>query len=154
MILIVGATGMVGGEICRLLAAAHKPLRALVRASSDPSKVEALKALGASIFTGDLRDRASLDAACRGVATVVSTASAMPFAYVPGDNTPHTTDRDGYLSLVDAARDAGVQHFVYVSVPVAPMSSPLLDAKRAVEARLRASGLPYTILQPTFFTEV
>jgi len=154
MDIVVGATGMVGSEVCRLLAASGARVRALVRASSDAGKVENLRRLGAEIVTGDLRDRRSLEAACRGVTTVVSTASAMLFSYVPGENTPHTTDRDGVLSLVSAARDAGVQQFVYVSVPLAPMSSTLLDAKRAVEARLRASGLAYTILQPTFFTEV
>jgi uncharacterized protein YbjT (DUF2867 family) len=46
MNLVVGATGMLGGEICRRLAARGKPVRALVRATSDPAKVEALQALG------------------------------------------------------------------------------------------------------------
>jgi NADH dehydrogenase len=46
MILVVGATGMVGGEVCRLLAAEGKEVRALVRASSNPEKVARLKALG------------------------------------------------------------------------------------------------------------
>ena len=45
MNLVVGATGMVGTEICRLLAAAGKPVRALVRGGSDPGKVEKLKNL-------------------------------------------------------------------------------------------------------------
>src|SRR5690242_11864098 len=98
MILVVGATGMVGGEICRLLAESNRPFRALVRASSAPSKIEALARLGAEIVRGDLRDPASLAAACRGAARVIGTASAMPFAYVPGENTPHTTDRDGSLN--------------------------------------------------------
>ena len=154
MNLVVGATGMVGTEICRLIATSGRPVKALVRASSDAAKVENLKRLGATIVQGDLRDRISLKAACDGVKAVISTASAMPFAYVPGENTPQRTDQDGCLSLIDAAREAGVQHFVYTSFPPMAASFPLQDAKRAVEARLRDSGLMHTILRPTYFTEV
>lgn len=154
MTLVVGATGMVGTEICRLLAASGKPVTGLVRASSNPAKVETLQSCGVGIVQGDLRDRASLDAACRGVTHIISTASSMPFGYAPGENTPQLTDKDGCLRLIDAARDAGVRQFVYTSFPPMAVSFPLQDAKRAVEARLRDSGLAYTILRPTYFTEV
>ncbi|MBK9170685.1 MAG: NmrA family NAD(P)-binding protein [Bryobacterales bacterium] len=46
MNLVVGATGMVGTEICRLIAASGRPVKALVRASSAAAKVENLKASG------------------------------------------------------------------------------------------------------------
>ena len=154
MKLVVGATGMVGTEICRLIAASGRPVKALVRATSDAAKVENLKRLGATVVQGDLRDRISLKAACDGVKAVISTASAMPFAYTPGENTPLRTDQDGCLSLIDVAREAGVNHFVYTSFPPMAASFPLQDAKRAVEARLRHSGLMHTILRPTYFTEV
>jgi uncharacterized protein YbjT (DUF2867 family) len=154
MNLIVGATGMVGTEICRLLTLAGKPVKAMVRGSSDPAKVEKLKTLGANVVQGDLRDPMSLRAACQGVGAVIATASAMPFAYNAGDNTPQTTDEDGYLSLVAMAREASVQHLVYTSFPPMAASFPLQDAKRAVEKRLRGSGLTFTILQPTYFAEV
>ena len=154
MNLVVGATGMVGTEICRLLAASGRSVKALVRASSDRTKVENLKRLGATVVQGDLRDRLSLKTACDGVNAVISTASSMPFAYTPGENTPQRTDQDGCLSLIDVAREAGVQHFVYTSFPPMAASFPLQDAKRAVEARLRDSGLTHTILRPTYFTEV
>jgi NADH dehydrogenase len=152
--LIVGATGMVGTEVCRLLAAGGEGVKALVRGTSDPPKVENLKSLGATVVRGDLRDRASLQAACEGVKALIVTASAMPFAYKPGENTPQTTDQDGVLGLIAAAREKGVQHLIYVSFPPMAASFPLQDAKRAVEAGLRSSGLTYTILQPTYFIEV
>jgi NADH dehydrogenase len=152
--LIVGATGMVGMEVCRLLASAGKPVMAMVRGSSDPAKVEKLKALGAQVMLGDLRDAASLRAACRGMESLIATASSMPFAYNPADNTPGSTDEAGYLSLIAAAREAGVQQMVYTSFPSMAVSFPLQDAKRAVEERLRGSGLTYTILQPTYFAEI
>src|SRR5689334_17034179 len=102
MVLVVGATGMVGGEICRLLATAKRPARALVRSSSAASKVGALEELGTQIARGDLRDPPSLRAACEEATAVICTASAMPFAYAPGENTPQKTDQDGCLSLIDA----------------------------------------------------
>jgi len=154
MNLIIGATGMVGSEICRLLSAAGKPTRALVRPTSDPEKVEQLKRLGVTLIQGDLRDAASLKAACQGVRAVITTASSMPFAYQPGVNSPQITDQDGYLSLVAAAEEAGVQQFIYTSVPPSVIDFPLQNAKSAVEKGLRASGLTYTILQPTYFTDV
>jgi NADH dehydrogenase len=154
MNLVVGATGMVGTEVCRLLASTGKPVRALVRGSSDAAKVAKLEALGAKVVKGDLRDEASLRAACQGVKTVLTTASSMPFAYVADDNTPHSVDQEGCLSLIDAAHEAGVQQFVYTSFPSMAAQFPLQDAKRAVEARLRQGGLRYTVLRPTYFTEV
>ncbi len=154
MNLVIGATGMVGMEICRLLATSGKPVRAFVRSGSDPQKVEKLKNFGAVIVRGDLRDNVSVKAACKGATAVIDTASSMPFAYKPGDNTPQITDQDGALGLISAASEAGIKQMVYTSFPPMNASFPLQDAKRAVEARLRASGLVYTILRPTFFTEV
>jgi len=59
MNLIVGATGLVGGEICRRLAADRKPVRALVRPAGDASRIDELRAAGAELATGDLKDPAS-----------------------------------------------------------------------------------------------
>jgi uncharacterized protein YbjT (DUF2867 family) len=78
----------------------------------------------------------------------------MPFSYVPEQNTPQTVDCEGVLDLVAAAEAAGVQHFVYISFPPTEVTSPLQDAKRAVEQCLRSNGLTYTILHPTYFMEV
>jgi uncharacterized protein YbjT (DUF2867 family) len=61
MILVVGATGLVGSDVCRRLAARGRPVRALVRATSDPAKVDALRALGVEVAHGDLHDPASPD---------------------------------------------------------------------------------------------
>lgn len=152
MLLVVGATGTLGGEICRLLVEAGRPVRALVRATSDPARVEALRALGAELVTGDLRDRASLDRACAGAAAVISTA-ATTGARLPDDDI-HRTDRDGAMQLVDAARVARVRRFVYVSFTGnMEIPSPFRDAKRDVERHLRESGLAYTILRPSVFME-
>jgi NADH dehydrogenase len=154
MILIVGATGNLGGEVCRRLATHGKPVRALARASSDPDKVKALQALGVKIAQGDVRDRASLDAACQGVGTVISTVSSMPFSYQPGENDIQAVDLGGLSSLISAAQAAGVSHFVYTSFSrQIDLDFPLRNAKRAVEQRLKESGLTYTVLRPSYFME-
>jgi uncharacterized protein YbjT (DUF2867 family) len=152
MILIAGATGLLGSEICRLLAAAGKPFKALVRPTSDTSKVAQLQSLGAEIARGDLRDRASLEAACRGVDAVISTASST-ISRQEGDSI-QTVDLEGQLSLIDAAKAAGASQFILVSFSPGAMEFPLQAAKHAVEEHLKRSGLTYTILQPTCFMEV
>ena len=153
MILVVGATGTLGSEICRRLTPAGKPVRALVRATSDQAKVDRLKSYGVELVQGDLRDPASLAAACRGVTAVISTVSSMPFSYQPGENDIQTVDVKGATALIDAAKAAGVQYFVYTSFTM-ELDFPLHNAKRAVEKHLKESGLPYTILRPGYFMEV
>jgi uncharacterized protein YbjT (DUF2867 family) len=152
MDLVVGATGLLGSEICRLLAVENRPARALVRPTSDPTKVEQLKSLNVEIAQGDLKERASLDEACRDVSTVISTASST-ISRQEGDSI-QAVDLEGQLSLVDAAKEAGVRHFVLISFPRVDVDFPLQDAKRVVEDHLMSSGLTYTVLQPTFFMEV
>jgi NADH dehydrogenase len=152
MNLIVGATGMLGGEICRLLAEQGKTVRALVRDTSDPERVSRLHGLGMDVVQGDLKDRSSLDAACRGASVAISTASST-LSRREGDSI-ESVDRQGQLNLVEAAEVAGVKHFVLISFPNVDIDFPLQSAKRAVEDRLRRGRMKYTILQPTCFMEV
>ena len=152
MNLIVGATGLLGGEICRLLTAEGKPVRALVRPTSDQSKVAQLESLNIEVVRGDLKDRASLDAACEGTSAVISTASAT-LSRQEGDSI-QTVDLEGQLNLIDAAKAASSSQFVLISFPEVDVEFPLQAAKRKVEEHLKASGLTYTILQPAFFMEV
>lgn len=152
MILVAGATGLLGGEICRLLAAAGRPFRAFVRTTSDKSKVAQLRDLSAEIAHGDLKDRSSVEAACQGVNAVISTASST-LSRQEGDSI-QTVDLEGQLNLLDAAKAAGVTQFILVSFSPSALEFPLQVAKHAVEERLKQSGLTYTILQPTCFMEV
>jgi uncharacterized protein YbjT (DUF2867 family) len=69
--------------------------------------------------------------------------------------TLQSVDRAGQLRLVRVARQSGVAKFVYVSAsPTLRPSAPLVRYKRQVERALRASGMPWTILQPSAFMEV
>jgi uncharacterized protein YbjT (DUF2867 family) len=155
VILVVGATGTLGFEICRRLRAADKLVRALVRDTSDPARKDALTKLGAQLVEGDLKDRASLDHACRGATGVITTPTAIMSSNET--DTFESVDLHGQIDLIDAARAAQVGHFVFVSVSGnigKDGGNPLIDAKRAVEKHLQQSGLTYTILRPTFFMEI
>lgn len=150
MILIVGATGTLGGMIARrLLQQVHK-VRILVRHGSDYG---GLVKAGAEAAIGDLKDRASLDAAMPGVETVVTTANS---ALRGGADTVETVEIAGNRSLIDAAAAAAVKHFVFTSAIGADAGSPMpfLRGKGMTESHLKASGIGYTILSPNVFMEV
>lgn len=153
MNLVVGATGLLGGEICSRLAQAGKPVRALVRTSSSPERVDALGKMGIELVTGDLTDRSSLDRACRGAQTVYSTATAIQSRQE--GNTLDRVDRQGQANLVDAAKAAGVRRFVFISFRgTKEFDFPLQAAKRATAERLKASGVPWTIIEASVFMEI
>lgn len=149
MILVVGATGRLGGTITRQLLDRAKPVRVLVRAGSP---YEALEAAGAEPAIGDLKDPASLAAACSGVDAVVTTATS---AARGGADTIGSVDQDGSRNLIESAAAAGVPQFVYTSVLGADPESPvpLVRAKAEVEARLLESGMGWTILRPDAFMD-
>src|SRR5580658_5410700 len=151
MILVVGATGLVGSAICQKLAERGEKVRALVRATSAQEKVEALRASGVELWLGDLKDPPSLAAACRGVDAVISTAPST-LSHQPGDSI-ESVDAAGQLNLVEAAKAANVGRFLFVSFrPMADLSFPLGDAKRRVEQAIQS--LNFTIIQASFFMEV
>jgi NADH dehydrogenase len=151
MILVVGSTGVLGNEICRRLIDTGKPVRGLVRSTSDAEKVAGLKAMGVETVLGDLRDPDLLAEACRGVEAVITTATSVR-SMQPGDSIP-VTDQQGQLNLAQAARQAGVRKFVYISYLQKMESCPLTTAKRTVEQAVKASGMDYTILCPAYFME-
>lgn len=151
--LVAGATGLVGREVCQRLVAEGHHVRGLIRPTSDAGKRAALVALGVEVANGDLKEPASLAHACEAVQVVISTASST-LSRTEGDSI-ESVDQQGQLALVEAARQAGVEHFVFVSFRENPsIQFPLTIAKRAVERALKASGMSYTILQASYFMEV
>ncbi|MBN1143428.1 MAG: SDR family oxidoreductase [Bacteroidales bacterium] len=152
--LIVGATGRVGTEICRLLSMKNLPVRAMVRETSNLTRLDILRELGVELVWGDLRKSSTFAPALQGVSNVFVTASSMPFSYEPGINDPLLVDRNGVINLVNEATKAGVNHFIYTSFSGhIDMDFPLRNAKRAVELHLKKSGMMYTILRPSYFME-
>ena len=146
LILVTGATGKQGGAVARHLLADGWPVRALTR---DPAKPEArnLMALGAEVVKGDLSDRVSLDAALKGAYGCYSVQNFWETGYdleiLQGKN------------LAEAAKAAGVKHFVYSSVGGAERKTglPHFESKWVIEQHISHIGLPNTVLRPVFFMD-
>lgn len=150
MILVVGATGQLGSQVVRVLCAQGTPVRAMVRT---PGSADDLAEAGAELVTADLRHPDTLTTALEGVRAVIATANAIAPSQ-RGDSSAALTQ--GYAELIARARSAGVERFVYASVPVTPLDDdvPLVRAKREVEKALAASGMSYLSMQIAPFTEV
>jgi uncharacterized protein YbjT (DUF2867 family) len=151
MILVVGATGLLGSRICERLRAEGQPVRALVRGTSNPDKVYALRSLGCELAIGDLKDPPQIQATCQGVSALISTASST-LSRQPGDSI-ESVDLQGQLTLVNAAKSAGIRRFVFVSFRDDPVVQyPLTQAKRSVERAI--ADLDFTSIQASYFMEV
>jgi uncharacterized protein YbjT (DUF2867 family) len=153
MILVVGATGTLGEEICHRLPAHDLAVRALVRQTANPVRLEALRGAGVELCWGDLKNAGTLREACHGAEVVIYTASST-LSHLGGDSI-EAVDRQGQLSLIAAARAAGTKHFTFVSIPRNPVrESPLTRAKAEAERALADSGMGYTILSCNYFMEI
>ena len=117
-------------------------MRVLVRPQSEYAP---LVAAGAEPVVADLKERASLDAALRDVDVVITTATGGSRG---GADTPESVDHLGNLNLIDAAKVAAVDQFIFTSTILANPQSPvpITRAKWMTEVALRESGIPFTIL--------
>ncbi|GAA4449135.1 NAD(P)H-binding protein [Nibrella saemangeumensis] len=150
MILIVGATGVLGHEAALQLLAAGRSVRAMVR---NPEKAADLQQLGAEIVQGDLTDPASVAKACQGAEVVLAAAHSLMGR---GKYRSENVDDAGHRTLIDAAKEAGVRHFIYTSIQGAGPDHPFdFDRiKYQIEQYLIHSGMTYTILRPSAFMEL
>jgi uncharacterized protein YbjT (DUF2867 family) len=156
IVTVVGATGTLGGHIVEALLERGAHVRAMVRATSDRTRLEAL---GVTDFVvADLNDPASLQRimAVEPVATAV-VASAAGFtghsALTKGDNS--RADTDGYRSLVDATRSAGVPRFILISILECDkaLGVPHFYQKFETERYLTEKGQPYLALRAGAFLD-
>jgi uncharacterized protein YbjT (DUF2867 family) len=142
---------IIGNVICERLRADGQPVRALIRRTSNPDKVHALRSLGCELSIGDLKTLIRLTLLARGISAVIATASST-LSRQPG-NSIESVDLQGQLALANAARDAGVQRFIYISFRNDPsVQYPLTHAKRSVERSI--ADLDYTSIQASWFMEV
>jgi uncharacterized protein YbjT (DUF2867 family) len=146
MILIVGGTGRLGRATAHQLLERGEQVRILART---PDKADDLRRLGAEIVLGDLTQPSSLDAACAGADTVFDAAHSLRGR---GKASFSRVDGTGKLRLIEAAKNAGVKRYIFTSVHGASPHHPVpfCRTKYTVEESLRASGMSFTILRPTF----
>jgi NADH dehydrogenase len=125
-------------------------VRILVRHGSN---FQHLVDAGATPVFGDLKDKKSVEKACKNVKIVITSATS---AKREGADNPTTVDNEGSKNLIDAAKEAGVNQFIFVSANIAHPNNPipLMQAKGVTEEYLRASGVPYTIVAPDAFMDV
>ena len=166
MILVTGATGFVGNHVARALLKRGESVRLLVRTTSNLSWLAGLKYETA---VGDLRDRASLDAAVKGCSMLFHVAADYRFD-VSDPTDVYRSNVEGTRDLLVAAGNAGVKRIVYTStvgciglikggvgVESTPVSLDLMVGtyKRTkfqaeqVALELAAKGLPIVIVNPT-----
>lgn len=149
MHLIVGASGTVGTRVARRLLSRGDVVRAVSR---DISRLEALRRLGAIPIHGDLRSVDWMPPALDGVRSLILTSHGL----VPPtrDNHPGLTDDIGNRQIIDAARQAGVEHVVFISAAsVAGQPTLFTTVKYGVEKYLKSTGVGYSVIRPTVFIE-
>lgn len=140
MILLTGATGKTGGEVAKQLAANNIPFRALVR---NLDKAAALKELGAELVVGDMEDAEAVSKALAGADKAVLIIS----------NGEHQLTIE--KQFTDCAVAAGVKHLVKLSSMESEPGTTKPIPKMHVESEehIRASGISWTMVRPTFFTQ-
>ena len=140
MILVTGATGLVGGAVVRQLAAERAPLRALVRR---PEHAAALVGATVQTVVGDFSKPETLGPALEGVTR----------ALLISHHDVRQVELQG--NFVEAARRAGPVHVVKLSglatAPDSPSQSGRWHAE--TEAQIRAADLPWTFLHPPYFMQ-
>jgi uncharacterized protein YbjT (DUF2867 family) len=149
-VLVVGGTGMLGGQVVSELLARGKRVRALVRPTSDAKRLESN---GVEIARGDMMDPASLLQAMDGADAVVSTAAGYT-RHSKGDTDE--IDIIGNQNLADAARRAGVNRFVLTSILTCDQTPqvPHFWHKKLAEDRLEDLGVPFVALRPGAFLDM
>ena len=140
LIAITGATGFVGQALIEQALAAGFTVRALARREQPHRK-------GVSWVHGDLADGKALAKLMRRAEAVIHVAGVVN---APDRDGFHAGNVAGTLSVVEAAKRAGVQRFVFVSSLSArePRLSDYGGSKARAEKLVRASGLDWTIVRP------
>jgi NADH dehydrogenase len=152
MILVAGGTGFVGGGIVRELARRGNDVAVLTR---DVEKARrCFPGLDIRYRQGDVRDTGSLKTALQGV-DVVAGCQQFPTSPIENPGRGYTFDEidaKGTDHLVQAAKNAGVKRYIYLSGAGASADAKYhwFRAKWRAETAVRESGIPYVILRPSW----
>ena len=151
IVLVAGATGGTGQEAVKQAQSKGYAVRVLVR---DEAKARALFGDRVAYVVGNVKEPKSLTAAVKGATFVISALGSNSMR--DPENKPELIDFGGVKSLAEAAKKAGVRHFVLVSSMgvtdkdnrMNKMFDNIMTFKLAGEDALRASGVPYTVVRP------
>lgn len=145
-ILVTGATGTQGGAVARELLERGYSVRGLTR-SPDSERARAMADLGVEMIKGNFDDAASLAVAMDGAYGVFAVTNFWEHGYV--------TEIAHGEQLIDAAKAASVEHFIFTSVAGGDTYTgiPHFDSKGEIEVYLRKSGINYSIVRPVEFMD-
>ncbi|NEQ46548.1 MAG: NAD(P)H-binding protein [Leptolyngbya sp. SIOISBB] len=145
-LLVVGATGTLGRQIVRRALDEGHEVQCLVRSFQ---RGAFLREWGAQLLRGNLCAAQTLPPALEGVDAVIDAATARPTDAID------QVDWDGKVNLIKAAKAAGVNRYIFISILGAEKypEVPLMNIKHCTEKFLAESGLDYTILQPCGFLQ-
>lgn len=147
-LLIVGATGTLGRQVARRAIDEGYKVRCLVRSTK---KAAFLKEWGAELVKGDLCYPQTLEPALEGITKIIDASTSR----ATDSLTIKQVDWDGKVALIQAAKAANVEHFIFFSILDADQypNVPLMEIKRCTELFLAESGLNYTILNLAGFMQ-
>jgi dihydroflavonol-4-reductase len=166
-VLVTGASGFVGSAVARAVLAQGRPVRVLMRPSSDRRNIADL---AVEIRLGSLTDAPSLAAAVAGCGALFHVAADYRL-WVPDPAAMYAANVEGTARLMEAARDAGVARIVYTSsvatlgivaggaadetTPsrlddmIGPYKHSKFLAEEVVSKMVREAGLPAVIVNPS-----
>lgn len=147
-LLVVGATGTLGRQIARRALDEGHQVRCLVRS---PKRAAFLKEWGCELVRGDICKPETLPPALEGITAIIDAATAR----ATDSLSIKEVDWDGKVALIQAAKAAGVERYVFISILDAEKYPhvPLMEIKRCTEQYLQDAGMNYTILRTCGFMQ-
>ncbi len=144
MILITGGTGFIGRAMVRHLVEAGYTVRTLLRPSTRTPLLP--RGVPVEVAVTSLADVRGLRAALREIDIVIHLAGS---EHAGRNANLFGVDIQGTRNLAEAAKEAGIQRFLYLSHLGADRASayPVQKAKGIAEEHVRKSGVPYTIVR-------
>jgi len=145
-LLIIGGTGTLGRQIVLQALTKGYPVRCMVR---NFRKANFLKEWGVELVYGDLSQPETIPPCLKGITAIIDASTGRPNEL----DSLKKVDWTGKLSLIEAAKAANIQRFIFFSAQNVEQFSniPLMKLKQGIETKLKKSEIPYTIFRLTGF---